>query len=105
SLISEILDLSKIEAGTYVLDIATIDLRSIIEGALTIITPSAKKAEVAVRCVMPEEPVLVAADTRAIRQIALNLLANAVKFTPQRGNITVEVRSLGATSEFSVSDT
>ena len=105
SLISEILDLSKIEAGTYVLDIVTLDLRSVIESALAIIAPAAKKANVETRCLMPPEPLLVAADARSIRQIALNLLANAVKFTPPGGKVTVEVRADGPTSEFSVSDT
>ena len=54
---------------------------------------------------MPDEPVLVAADTRSIRQIALNLLANAVKFTPSGGHVTVEVRAVDASAEFAVTDT
>jgi len=105
SLISEILDLSKIEAGSYVLDIAPIDLRDVVEGALKIIETAAKRAGVEIHCKLPEEAVLVSADDRSIRQIALNLLANAVKFTPNGGSIAVEVRALGATSEFSVTDT
>ena len=105
SLISEILDLSKIEAGSYVLDIATIDLRDVVEDALKIIESAAKKSGVEIHCTLPEVAVLVSADDRSIRQIALNLLANAVKFTPKGGDITVDVRALGAMSEFTVTDT
>ena len=105
SLISEILDLSKIEAGTYILDIATIDLRDVINSALTIIAPAAKKAGVEIRSLPAKGPVWVSADNRSMHQIALNLLSNAVKFTPKGGNIAVEVRTNGANSEFSVTDT
>ncbi|HXJ00365.1 MAG TPA: ATP-binding protein [Micropepsaceae bacterium] len=105
SLISEILDLSKIEAGSYVLDIRTLDLRETVEGALTIVSPAAEKAGVALRTVIPEVPVWLAADERAVRQIAINLLANAVKFTPNGGSITIEVNATDALAQFSVTDT
>jgi signal transduction histidine kinase len=105
SLISEILDLSKIEAGSYVLDIRTIDLRDAIEGALTIVSPAAGKAGVELRTVIPDTPVCLAADERAVRQIAINLLANAVKFTPKGGVIMVEINATDTLAQFSVADT
>ena len=105
SLISEILDLSKIEAGSYVLDIRTIDLRDVVEGAATIVSPAAAKSGVELRAILPEEKVWLAADERAVRQIAINLLANAVKFTPRGGTVTVEVKPVDSTVEFSVTDT
>ena len=105
ALISEILDLSKIEAGTYVLDMRTVDLREMVGGALTIISPAAEKAGVEVRSVLPDAEVWFSADERAMRQIAINLLANAVKFTPRGGRVTVEVSSADSMVEFAVSDT
>jgi PAS domain S-box-containing protein len=105
SLISEILDLSKIEAGSYVLDLETIDLRDLVEGALTIVSPAAVKAGVELRPMLPETPVWLAADERAVRQIAINLLANAVKFTPKGGSVTVEMNAGDSNVEFSVVDT
>jgi PAS domain S-box-containing protein len=105
SLISEILDHSKIEAGNYVLDIRKIDLCKLIEGALAMVAPSAEKAELELKAILPTAPVWLAADERAVRQIAINLLANAVKFTPNGGSITAEVRTLESEVEFSVTDT
>jgi signal transduction histidine kinase len=105
ALISEILDLSKIEAGSYVLDMRTIDLREMVSGALTIISPAAEKAGIEVRSVLPDAEIWFSADERAMRQIAINLLANAVKFTPRGGRVTVEVSSADSMVEFAVSDT
>jgi signal transduction histidine kinase len=105
SLISEILDLSKIEAGSYVLDIATLDLRDILQAAVTIISPTAMKAGVEIRLHVTEEPLWIPADERAVRQIALNLLANAVKFTPSGGQVTVDMQPMKGMVEFTISDT
>ena len=105
SLISEILDLSKIEAGSYVLDIQTLDLREVVEDVLTIISPAAAKAGIELRPIVPDTPIWFAADERAVRQVAINLLANAVKFTPKGGTITIEVHASGGLAQFSVADT
>jgi len=105
SLISTILDLSKIEAGGYTLDMAPLDLRDVADGAVAIIMPSASKAGVSLRWEAPEDVVPVTGDERAIRQIMLNLLSNGVKFTPVGGSVTVAIKNLVDTVEFSVTDT
>ncbi len=105
SLISEILDLSKIEAGAYVLDIRTVDLRDLIDAALTIVSPAAEKAGVTLNAIVPEEPVWLAADERALRQIAINILANAVKFTPSGGNVRAEMSVSDIGVHLSITDT
>ena len=105
SLISEILDLSKIEAGSYILDIRTVDLGAAIEGALIIVSPAAEKSGVELKSILPEAQVWLGADERALRQIAINLIANAVKFTPRGGCVTVEVSAADSTGEFTVRDT
>jgi PAS domain S-box-containing protein len=105
SLISEVLDLSKIEAGTYVLDMRTVDLRDIIEAALTIISPAAEKAGVDLKAGLPTDHIWLTADERAVRQIAINLLSNAIKFTPRGGAINLHLSATDSTVHFSVSDT
>jgi PAS domain S-box-containing protein len=105
SLISEVLDLSKIEAGSYVLDMRTIDLRDIIEAALTIVSPAAEKAGVALKSDLPKDYMWFTADERAVRQIAINLLSNAVKFTPRGGTVNVNLQATDSTVHFTVADT
>jgi PAS domain S-box-containing protein len=105
SLISTILDLSKIEAGSYALDVESLDLCEIADSAVAIITPVAAKANVALRWDTPGERVLLSVDERAIRQVMLNLLSNGVKFTPTGGSVTLAVQALDEAVEFSVNDT
>ncbi len=105
SLISEILDLSKIEAGSYVLDIETLDLRDTVTSACAIMAPAAQKGEITLQWHQPEAPVWVAVDERALRQITLNLMANAVKFTPPEGRVTMQLAFVGNEMELSVTDT
>jgi two-component system sensor histidine kinase/response regulator len=105
SLISEILDLSKIEAGSYVLDLRKMDLHKVMDDALTIVSPAAAKAGVRLRPILPDAEVWLTADERAVRQIALNLLSNAVKFTPNGGSVTAEVSVANGMAEFCVTDT
>ena len=105
SLISTILDLSKIEAGSYTLDMASLDLRHLADGAVAIMMPAASKSGVALEWEMPAGEALVKGNERAIRQIMLNLLSNAVKFTPAGGRVTVAVNNLADGIEFSVTDT
>ena len=105
SLISEILDLSKIEAGSYVLDVTTLDMREVMHGALTIISAAAGNAGIDLRYALPDEAMYVSGDDRSIRQVALNLLANAVKFTPRGGAVALELSMRGGYVEFAISDT
>ncbi len=105
SLISEILDLSKIEAGSYVLDVVRLDLREVLEDILRIMKPAADQAGVDLRAGLPDTSVWLAADARALRQIALNLVANAVKFTPRGGRVAVDLMIKGSAAEFTITDT
>jgi PAS domain S-box-containing protein len=105
SLISEILDLSKIEAGSYILDIARLDLREILDDIVRIMKPAADQAGVDLRAGLPDGSVWLAADARALRQIALNLVANAVKFTPKGGRVAVDLMTKGPIAEFTITDT
>jgi len=87
SLINDLLDLSKIEAGKIDLNFTSVDVARIIEQGMKIIQPQAAQARVIVRVSLPDHLPPVVADERSLRQIVLNLLSNAVKFTPAGGQV------------------
>ncbi len=91
-LINDVLDLSRIEAGRFVIKAAEIDLRDQIASALNLFAVRAAEGKLDLkREIEPNLPLLIA-DERALRQIILNLISNAVKFTPEHGTVTVFAR-------------
>ncbi len=104
SLINDILDLSKIEAGKMELYVEAVNIPSLVGNALMILKESAAKGGVTVTQSIAPEVVSIEADGRKLRQIVYNLLSNAVKFTPQGGTVKVEVTAQGADVEFAVVD-
>jgi GAF domain-containing protein len=105
SLINDILDLSKIEAGRMELEVTDFDLPMAIDNALTLIRERAARRSIALNTAVDERVGQVQADERKIRQVLLNLLSNAIKFTPEGGRIHVEARSVNESIEVSVTDT
>jgi PAS domain S-box-containing protein len=105
SLINDILDLSKIEAGRMELETAEFDLRAALDNALTLVRERAQRSGVALR--LETDPVLGAfrGDERKLKQVVLNLLSNAVKFTPRGGAVSVVGRRVNGAAEITVSDT
>ena len=106
TLIEEILDFSKIEAGRLELSQDNFDLRMLIEGVVELLAPraQAKGLEIAAR-VGADVPVEVIGDAQRLRQVLINLIGNAVKFTASGGaGLRVEKLASGAIG-FSVSDT
>src|SRR5512138_229671 len=89
AIISDILDLSKIEAGRMELHEETIDVAYVVNSCLTIVKESAANAGLTLRTELGDIPPLYA-DKRSLRQILLNLLSNAIKFTPVGGSVVVE---------------
>ncbi|WP_422368913.1 PAS domain-containing sensor histidine kinase [Pelagibius sp.] len=90
SIISDILDLSKIEAGRMELHEEPIDIASVVESCLTIVKESAANGGLVLTSALPETLPLLHADKRSVRQILLNLLSNAIKFTPAGGTVVAE---------------
>ena len=105
SLINEILDLSKVEAGRMELEVAVFDLPLAIDNARTFVRERATKHGIALDVDVDEQLGDFVGDERKIKQILLNLLSNAVKFTPEGGRIGIGARQADGVVEISVSDT
>ena len=92
SLIDDILDISKIEAGKYELDEETLDVSLLIQSSVKMISTQAEAGKLHLATDMEPNPPMLRGDKRAITQILNNLLSNAVKFTPVDGKVTVSAK-------------
>jgi two-component system NtrC family sensor kinase len=105
SLINDILDLSKIEAGRMELDVADFHLPSAIDDALLLMRERAGRRGITLERRVDERVGEIRGDQRKVKQVLLNLLSNAVKFTPEGGRIDVRAALANGTVEISVTDT
>jgi signal transduction histidine kinase len=105
SLINDILDLSKIEAGRMELEPADFDLPTAIENALILVRERASRRGIALGHTIDERLGMTRADERKVKQVLLNLLSNALKFTPEGGRIDVRAGLAANVAEISVTDT
>jgi signal transduction histidine kinase len=105
SLINDILDLSKVEAGRMELELTHFDLPAAIGAAVILVRERATRHGLALDVSVDDRLGLFVGDERKIRQVLLNLLSNAVKFTPEGGRITVRAAPADGFVEISVSDT
>jgi signal transduction histidine kinase/sensor domain CHASE-containing protein len=105
SLINDILDLSKIEAGRFQLRMEEVDCNEIAHSVARLIRPRTVEHGLTMKIDLPERPVVLNADKRAVKQVLINLLSNAVKFTPENGTVTLASRPWHDGVEFVVSDT
>ncbi|MDQ2913891.1 MAG: GAF domain-containing protein, partial [Chloroflexota bacterium] len=105
SLINDILDLSKIEAGRMELEPSEFDLPSAIENTLILVRERAQRREITLRHTVDERLGVIRADERKLKQVLLNLLSNALKFTPEGGRIDVRAGMHDGVTEISVTDT
>ncbi len=105
SLINDILDLSKVEAGRMELMLDCFNLPLAIENAMTLVRERASRHGITLRLTMDERLGEFVADERKLRQILLNLLSNAVKFTPDGGRVGVNAALAAGCVAISVSDT
>ena len=105
SLINDILDLSKIEAGRMELEPSEFDLPAALQNALTLVRERAQRHGIALDLAIDPAVRTIRADERKVKQIVLNLLSNAVKFTPDGGRVEVQARMDTDKVEVAVSDT
>ncbi|HEX2778957.1 MAG TPA: ATP-binding protein [Gemmatimonadaceae bacterium] len=103
-LVNDVLDLSKIEVGRMDREIETVDLDSVLDGVATVVEPAAEAKGLRVDIVAARNVPKIETDPRHLRQILLNLTANAIKFT-ERGTVTVVAKRAGVGIEISVEDT
>jgi cell cycle sensor histidine kinase DivJ len=104
-LINDVLDMSKIEAERYQLSKEAFDAREAVAAALRLMRVQADGAGVQLRGVLPATPLDIDADRRALKQIVLNLVSNALKFTHKGGSVTVTVHGYDGVFELVVADT
>ena len=90
-LINEILDLSRVEAGRYELKEESVSLSGVVEDCRHLLAMRAKNRGISVIETLDGDLPRIWADERAVRQVTLNLLTNAIKFTPQGGSIVIKV--------------
>ncbi|MFS2180477.1 ATP-binding protein [Rhizobium pisi] len=88
-IVNDLLDISKIEAGEMDLDFAAVGLNEAISEAVALVQPQANGQRVIIRTALSHSVPDVVADLRSIKQIALNILSNAIRFTPSGGQIVV----------------
>jgi signal transduction histidine kinase len=105
SLINDILDLSKIEAGRMELELTDFHLPTAIDNALMLVRERAGRRSIALHTSIDHRFGHIQADERKVRQVVLNLLSNAIKFTPEGGRIEVGAQPKDRFIEVSVSDT
>lgn len=105
-LVNDILDVAAIEAGRKELQFSTVDLNELVDECLGIIEHRAREAGIDLRKVLDDAADnTVVADRRALQQVLLNLLTNAVKYTPRGGSVAVSALHGTAITEITVSDT
>ena len=105
SLINDILDLSKIEAGRMELELSEFDLPAALQNAMTLVKERAQRHGIALGLEADASLGMFRADERKFKQIMLNLLSNAVKFTPEGGRVSVAAKPNGSAIEIAVTDT
>jgi two-component system, NtrC family, sensor kinase len=105
SLINDILDLSKIEAGRMELELTDFDLPTAIDNALTLIRERAVRHGITLHQQIDPRLAQIRGDERKLKQVLLNLLSNAIKFTPEGSRIDVRAVPTDSAVEVSVTDT
>ena len=105
SLINDILDLSKIEAGRMELEPSDFDLPGAIDNTLILVRERAQQRAIKLGRTLDERLGRIRADERKVKQVLLNLLSNALKFTPEGGRIDVQAQLRDGVAEIAVTDT
>jgi PAS domain S-box-containing protein len=104
-LVSDVLDISRIAAGKTRLNLRKCDIVAVIDAALDVVGPGATAKAIRLERDVPVKAATILADPDRIQQVLWNLLANAVKFTPRGGHITVRLRINPTEAVIAVSDT
>jgi len=104
ALISDILNLSKMEAGRLALHEEEVDLAPLVDSCITLVETQARQAKIQISVSLDEQVRSIRADDRRLRQVLINLLSNAVKFTPEGGHIRISSTQENGGLAIAVSD-
>ena len=105
SLINDVLDLAKIEAGRLELELSPVAIPDILRSAVSMHSERASRGGIELSLMTEPEEITITADERRLRQVVFNLISNAVKFTPRDGRIDVSARLDDGEVEIAVGDT
>jgi PAS domain S-box-containing protein len=105
SLIEDLLILSRIEAGQIKVNAAPVPIRAVVDGALEALEAERATRQVDLAVELPDEPLLVYGDKAQLERVVINLVHNALKFTPSGGNATVSVEDADGQVRLVVADT
>ena len=103
-LVDDLLDVARIEAGNFRMEIRAADLVERISDALRSVLPQAQAKRVALSCTLPAEELVLPMDPARIDQVLLNLVGNAIKFTPPDGRVSIEMGRNNGTVEVAIED-
>jgi two-component system cell cycle sensor histidine kinase PleC len=102
--INDILDMSKIEAGKVELEMETVNPVALIEDVLRLVGPRAAEGKITLQPKLEKSKAFLA-DRRALKQVFINLISNAIKFTPEGGTVSISATRLGDQQRFEIIDT
>ncbi|MFC4799157.1 two-component system histidine kinase PnpS [Neobacillus sp. GCM10023253] len=105
SLIQDLLDLSKIEQQGFKLNIQKIDLFKLLEDVITLLQGKAEEKTISLELLCPEDRVQIHGDVDRLKQVFINLIGNAITYTPSNGNVGVILLEHGETVRVHVKDT
>ena len=105
TLVDDILEVARMDAGRLKLDREPVDLVELAAGEIESTRAAAERQGVELRFDAPDEPLVLSADSRRLAEVLGNLLSNAIKFTPEGGSVTVSVGRQGASAVLEVADT
>ena len=104
-LIGDLLDFSRIISGKIRLDVGSVELASVVEAAIDVVSPAADAKGIRLQVVLDPKAGPVSGDPERLQQVMWNLLSNAVKFTPKGGRVQVRLARVNSSVEITVSDT
>jgi signal transduction histidine kinase len=105
AVINDILDLSKAEAGKLEMIEDIIDLRQLVDGAVDMVRSRAERAGIVLALTVPQTLPFILADGRKLKQAVLNILSNAIKFTPAGGTVTISSEERAESFVLAIADT
>jgi signal transduction histidine kinase len=104
-LINDVLDLSKIEAGKLEIEREAVDLQKLLQGSLVVVRERALAHGIKLKLTVADHLEMITADERKVKQVIFNLLSNAMKFTPDKGEVGIRARMIDGVVEIAVWDT